>query len=554
MERDLPRLAAAPYDALVIGGGIYGACVAWDAALRGLSVALVDKGDFGHATSANTLRVIHGGLRYLQHGDIRRLRQSIRERHTLMRIAPHLVRPLPFLIPTYGHLLRGRAAFSAALLVNDLLSPRPGRGRDEPGTPWPRSRTVSRAECLRLCPDLERRGLTGGAIVYDGQTSSSERLLLAVARSASTAGAHLANHVEVTELLRARGRVVGARASDRLTGDELEIQARVVVNCAGPWLDRVRALTGDRAHPGQPLSKAFNLLVDRPLTAPYAVGIYGKDSAGDPDTPVTGGSRLYFITPWQGRALIGTAHLPYAADPDRLRVTEGETQAFLDDINRAYPAADLKPADVRRVYAGLLPMADRGGAGDVRLVRRYRIHDHEGEGAPGLISVMGVKLTEARLVAEMAVNLIGRKLGAALPASRTARTPVHGGNIERLDAFLSSEPRRWPSRAPGEIASLIERYGAAYPELRGYLEEPSPAAADPRERLARAEILHGIRAEMARTLADVVLRRTGLAAAGDPGDACLEGAAAIVAAELGWDARRTRRELDVVKTALAVGG
>src|SRR5918995_3005687 len=217
MVRNVKNLSNQTYDVVVIGGGIYGVCIAWDARQRGLSVALVEKGDFGGATSSNSLRVIHGGLRYLQQGDIRRVRRSIYERSAFMRIAPHLVRPLPILIPTYGRSLRGKQIFSLALFLNKLI------GFDLNGREFPSSRIVSKKECLRLYPGVNERGLTGGVIVYDCQMSNSERLVLSFAHSAQIAGAELANYVECTDILSEAGRVSGVKARDTLTGDEFTV-------------------------------------------------------------------------------------------------------------------------------------------------------------------------------------------------------------------------------------------------------------------------------------------------------------------------------------------
>ncbi len=211
MQRDLTELARKEFDLLVIGGGIYGAFVAWDAALRGLSVAMIEKGDFGHATSSNTLRVIHGGLRYLQYGNIPRMRRSIAERTAFMRIAPHLVHPLPFLIPTYGHWRESKALLSLALSLNELIGFDRNRLAD-PQKHLPRGRVISRDECRRLIPGVSDRGLTGGLMYYDCQMYDSERLILAVARSAAQAGAALANYVEATKFLRNGARVDGITA------------------------------------------------------------------------------------------------------------------------------------------------------------------------------------------------------------------------------------------------------------------------------------------------------------------------------------------------------
>jgi glycerol-3-phosphate dehydrogenase len=567
MKRDLARLSGNVYDVVIIGGGIYGLCVAWDAILRGLSVALVEKGDFGHATSSNTLRIIHGGLRYLQHGDVRRLRQSIHERMVFMRIAPHLVHPLPFLIPTYGHWMRSKEVLSLALLINDLI----GLDRNclqDPQKHLPRGRVVSREECLRLLPGVDERGLTGGAIVYDCQMFSSERLVLSFARSATEAGAEMANYVEAVGFLTKGDRVAGIKARDILTGGNLDIQARIVVNTSGPWLDRVLGLlNGYRSHRRLVLSKAFNILVTRQLVPQYAVGIYSKGRFKDRDAIVSKRPQLFFITPWHDCSLIGTVHLPYDVDPDRLQVSEDETQAFLNEINEAFPGANLKHRDISFAYGGLLPISrNDGSANGVRLVRRYGIRDHKKEeGIDGLVSVIGVKFTEARHVAEKVVDLLFSKLGKKPPKSMTAFTPLYGAQIEQFNTFLAQQLQRSPEGLSTDtIRHLVHRYGSSYPEILKYFadvlssprtvgvtscsEYPSSSGGDA---LAKAEVLHGIREEMAQKLSDVVFRRAGLGTVGNPGDACLETCAAIMARELGWDGVRTQRELKEVKAVFS---
>jgi glycerol-3-phosphate dehydrogenase len=586
MRRDLDQLAADTYDVLIIGGGIYGVCAAWDAALRGLSVALVEKGDFGHATSSNSLRVIHGGLRYLQHGDLRRLRQSIQERTVFMRIAPHLVHPLPFLIPTYGHAMRGKEILTLALLVNDVIGI--DRNRLEDSQKYlPPGRIISKKECLRLFPDIEKRGLTGGAIVYDCQMFSSERLILSFVQSATKAGAQAANYVEVFGLLRHGDRVTGVKARDLLNGSEMDIRARVVVNTSGPWLDRVLSLcNGHFPNRRLALSKAFNILVNRQLIPHYAVGIYTKNRFKDRDALLSKGSRLLFLTPWHSRSLIGTVHLPYDCDPDHCWVTEDEIQDFLDEVNEAYPAANLEREDVCFTYGGLLPM-DNYGTGGVHLLKRYRIVDHKREeGVEGLVSVMGVKLTEARHVAEKTIDVVFEKLGETPPKSTTATTPLHGSQIQRFSDFLGHEARRKPQRVTADaFQRLIQLYGSAYPEVLKYLDEGSVLAptktltcrsentyslsqptggqsaesfSHPNDSsqagncsLVRAEVLHGIREEMAQKLTDVVFRRTSLGITGKQEDDTLTSTAAIMAKELGWDDKRTQREISESKTFLA---
>jgi glycerol-3-phosphate dehydrogenase len=465
--------------------------------------------------------------------------------------------------------MRGKEILSLALLINDLI----GLDRNclgDPQTHLPRGRIVSREECLRLFPGVDARGLTGGAIVYDCQMFSSERLVLSFARSAAKAGAEMANYVEAVGFLRKGNRVAGINARDVFNGGKLDIRARIVVNTSGPWLDRVLGLlNGHRSDRRMVLSKAFNILVTRQLVPQYAVGIYSKGRFKDRDAIVSKRSHLLFITPWHDCSLIGTVHLPYDADPDRFQVSEDEMQAFLDEVNEAYPGANLKHHDVRFSYGGLLPMSrNDSSVNDVRLVRRYRIRDHQKEeGVEGLVSVIGVKFTEARHVAEKVVDLVFSKLGKKPPKSTTAFTPLYGGQIEQFNAFLAQQMQRSSEGLSAEtIRHLVYHYGSSYPEVLKYfadvLSSPQtlgvtscseyPSSSSPGDdSLAKAEVLHGIREEMAQKLSDVVFRRAGLGTAGNPGDACLETCAAVMAKELGWDEVRTQRELKEVKAVFS---
>ena len=554
MKRNPKNLTARPYDVLVVGGGIYGSFVAWDAALRGLSVALVDKGDFGHATSANNLRIIHGGLRYLQHGDILRMRQSIRERMVLMRIAPHLIHPLPFLVPTYGHLTRGREAMALALLLNDLIGFDRNRLTD-PEKFLPRGRIISRDQCIEFFPGVDQKGLTGAAIWYDCQMSSPERLTLSVVKAAAQAGAEVCNYIEVRGFLHRQGRVTSVSVFDGLSGEQFEIQASAVVNCGGPWVNALLGQLNGYHFRQVRFSKAMNILIRRQWVPQYAVGFYSKHQFRDKDALINKGSRLLFITPWQGCSLIGTTHEIYDGDPNSFEVSAAEVCKFVEEINEAYPSACLRLEDVSHVFPGLLPM-DGGARVDqnVNLQKHYQIFDHALDGrVEGLISVVGVKFTTARDVAEKVVNLVFKKLGKPVPKCNTANTPVFGGRIERVNEFLRSESERSDRQVPSDVLRhLVLNYGSAYqnvihhirqdPRLGEPLAPPSP--------IIKAEVLHGVQEEMAVKLADIVMRRTGLGLLGTPEDQALRNCADLMAAELGWDARRRQQELEDTKRGL----
>ena len=304
MRRDVSALADREYDLIIVGGGIFGICAAWDAALRGLSVVLAERGDFAHSTSANCFKIVHGGMRYLQHGDLPRIRESSQERNVLLRNAPHLVHPLPIVVPTYGHGLRGKEFLRAGLLTYDLITFDRNRGITDPQRHIPPGQIISRQECLRLFPGLEKKGLTGAAIFYDGQMYSPARLAFSYLKSAVNVGVNAVNYLEVTGFLQNGDRVRGIKARDKLTGNELEVQGRVVLNAAGPWAEHLLKLqTGLRLNPELTYSRDAYFVVSRRLIEHYALAAQGRTK--DPDAILSRGRRHLFIVPWCGYTNVG---------------------------------------------------------------------------------------------------------------------------------------------------------------------------------------------------------------------------------------------------------
>ena len=376
MIRKVSAFADKKYDLIIVGGGIYGISVARDAALRGLTVGLVEQGDFGNAASSNHHKIIHGGFRYLQHADFSRMRESSRERNILMRIAPHLVHPMPCVIPTYGHRLREKLILAVALKINDVISFDRNRKLPE-HQKIPAGRILSTAQCLQLCPNIDQRGLSGGALFFDAQVDNPDRLNLSVLFSAAEAGANFVNYVQMTGFLRDGPAVSGIRVKDTLSGAEFAIRARVVVNCTGPRPDRVLHLLG-RPPIERPtkLLKAI-VLVTRPVVGNTAVGIRSRSPYTDRDAVVQKGYRFFFITPWRHTSLVGTFETPYKADCDGRDVSENEITDFLRQINDAFPGARLKREDVLGVLSGLLPAADATEQnGQAQRQNHWTIRDH----------------------------------------------------------------------------------------------------------------------------------------------------------------------------------
>lgn len=546
MKREIKNLTDGNFDVLIVGAGIYGAAAAWDAALRGLRVAVIDKADFGGGTSANSLKTVHGGLRYLQQLDFKRMRESIRERRTLMGIAPHLVHPLPCIMPTYGHLMKGREAMLAGMILNDIVSFDRNRLGD-PEKTIPRGRILSKKACLASLPGIDGTHVTGGAMWTDAQMFNSERVVLAFILSAVSRGAVAANYVSAKSLLRKGSRVIGVCAVDALTSEELEIRAKVVVNAAGGWIDRVLGSLGTGRERFR-LSTAMNLVVNRRIVKDFAAGVYGRFRYPKPDGSHFEGRRVLFMAPWRSHTIVGTLHRPYSGDPDDARVTEGEIRGFLEEVNSAYPGEPVLRDEVSFFHKGFLPMDGiHPKTGDVVLTKHYRIFDHAAEeGIEGLISVAGVKYTTARDVSSKVVDIVFGKLRLPAVRSRSDREPLEGGRIAQFDDFLS-KALSW-SKADVEkkaLRHLVYSYGSDYPRILRYGEKDGewlrllPGS----EEVLRAEVAHAVEEEMAVRLSDVVLRRTDLGSGGRPGAATLQACAGIMADALGWTKDRIGTEV-----------
>ena len=535
MIRDLDRLTGQTFDVLVVGGGIYGLTIAYDAAQRGLSVALVERDDFGSGASFNHLRTIHGGLRYLQSLDVGRARESVRERRTIARIAPQAVRPLPFALPLYRSLMRGKTVMRAGFALDRLVSA--GRNRGVPASHrLPGGRVVGRGSAVQRFPGLRRQGLTGAAIFHDYVTTEPDRLTFAYALAATEHGAVLANHVEaVSPLVDSAGgrRVAGVTARDALGTRALEIAARVTVNATGARVDRLLAPLG--ASTGIPMMKAMNLVTRRDA-GDEALG--GRSTSG----------RNLFLVPWRERALFGTWESDHTCDPDDTTIEERDLAAFIAELNQAFPALDLTMADITLVHRGVVPASVRGSR--VSLEGHEQVRDHARDGLEGILSVAGAKFTTARAVAERVTDTLLSKLQHAPAPCRTAAAPLPGGTVRDVGLAIADARREFDEGLPTDtIPHLIAAYGSRFRDVM----EIAANRSDWRTRIAPdspvigAELVLAARKEMAPTLADAVIRRTPLGALGYPGDDALARAAAIVGTELGWTEERRREEIAAVK-------
>lgn len=532
MTRDLDHLTSRTFDVLVVGGGIYGLTIAYDAAQRGLSVALVERNDFGSGSSFNHLRTIHGGLRYLQSLDIGRARESIRERRTTARIAPQAVRPLPFAVPIYRSLTRGKLAMRAGVALDRLLSADRNRGVLASHR-LPGGRVVSRSHATQRFPGLRRQGLTGAAVFHDYVTAEPDRFTFSFALAAAEHGAVLANHVEAVAPRLDGTRVAGVSARDTLGTRALDIAARLTVNATGGRVDGLLRPLGITT--GIPMLKAMNLVTKRDA-GDEALG--GRSASG----------RHLFLVPWRDRALFGTWESDRTCDPDDPAVSERDVAAFIAELNQAFPALDLSMADVTLVHHGVVPAAVHGDR--VGLAGHEQIRDHATDGVEGLLSVAGTKFTTARGVAQRVTDTVLSKLQHKPVPCRTATTPLPGGSLRDIGLAIADARREFDRGLPFDtIPHLIAAYGSRYrdvmaiaadrPDWRARLAPDSPVIG--------AELVLAARKEMAPALADIVIRRTPLGALGHPGDDAVARAAAIVGGELGWSEDRRREEIATVR-------
>ncbi len=524
----LDAMAAEPMDVLIIGGGITGAGVARDAALRGLRVALVDKSDVAGGTSSRSSRLIHGGLRYLEHGDLRLVFEASRERRILLRIAPHLVRPLPFLFPAYRGARVPPWKLRAGLWLYDLLA----AFRNVHAHRWLGAKRVRALE-----PGLRDKDLAGAGLYYDAQTDDA-RLALATLRSAAAAGALIASYTEVLALAKPDGRVAGASVRDVLTGRRLELRARVVVNATGPWVDAVRRLDEPAATPLLRLSKGAHVAVPRARI--------GNTHAVTLTSPLDG--RVMFVLPWGDVSYIGTTETEETVTPERARATGDDAVYLLRSANAFFPRARLAPHDVVSTWAGLRPLLapDRSrSAGAVS--REHRIV----ESASGLITIAGGKLTTYRVMGRDVMDRVAsrlRKLDGRRPARAPAtdELPLPGGETADLDVLVSSTVARGVGEPTAQhlvasygtesaaVLNLVDRQrGLGKPILEGRPE-------------IRAEVVHAVQREMAMRLADVLIRRTHLfhQTRGQAVTATTV-VADLMAPLLGWDAARRAEEIEL---------
>jgi glycerol-3-phosphate dehydrogenase len=526
----LNGIDTASFDAVVIGGGMAGAGVARDLALRGASVALFEKGDFASGTSSKSSKLIHGGLRYLELFDFKLVRESLREKKTLERLAPHLVRPLPFLVPVYRGSKRGLITVRIGMWLYDLLTP---------GSERERFRVLRPVDALALEPSIRAEDLRGAGYYFDDLLLFPERLCLENALSAVRHGARVHNYCEVEAVTRGAGGIDGLRVRDLLTGRVHTVRASVVVNCAGPWVDRIRELAGVHDAGKRVLRTTKGIHCMLPRMTDRAVYLSTADD------------RMIFVIPWREFSMVGTTDTDFDGDPDRLFATREEVQYLLDAVRPALPDPRVAFDQVVYTWAGVRPLAFEEGASASKVSRDHKVVVEGPEGR--FLSITGTKLTCFRSLAEEVGDRVMGALGRHEP-SRTAVLTLDGLDEEagRIEA------RTWMDVSP-EIAAtglsretlqvLVETYGRGYPRVLELAKKLPDGTARlcPHNPEIVAQLHHAVAEEMAVSLQDFLLRRTAIGQSACLGLDCYEAIGSRMGGLLGWSTRRLDAELDAYR-------
>ncbi|MDA4114849.1 MAG: glycerol-3-phosphate dehydrogenase/oxidase [Thaumarchaeota archaeon] len=495
-------------DVLVIGGGVAGCGVFRDLSTRGIKAVLVEKGDFGSGTTSRSTRIVHGGIRYLESFEFGLVREGLRERSILLRIAPHLVKPLRFVIPVYRGASPGRLKIKFGMILYDLLSL---------GKTLPSHGFLSREEAKRMVPTISIEGLAGAYLYYDAQVPLVERLCVENVMSGERSGGRAYNYCEAIGLLRDGEAVRGAVVRDAEDGREREVRSRYVVNCTGPWVDGFLGVSLGRKNPLLTLTKGIHLFCTR--FSEEAVVFYSSDG------------RLLFAIPWQGYSLVGTTDTVYSGPVEGVRSEKEDVEYLLAALGRRFPGVDPRPFST---VAGLRPLAFADSDHPSKISRGYSVVDHRQDGADGLVSVLGVKITEYRAAAEKVGSLISLRLGKRV-ASKTAILPLSEDAGDRVAA--GPLPRSVEEH-------LLDVYG---PRAGLAAEEIAKdgsllSALCPHNPDIEAQVVVAVKFELARSAADFLLRRSCIGYTPCRGLDAVGRVAQLMGVRLGWSNERVLLE------------
>jgi glycerol-3-phosphate dehydrogenase len=529
-RRDLAELAGTEFDVAVVGGGMIGTGVARDAAMRGLKTILFEKEDFCYGTSGRSSRMIHGGLRYLASYDLGLVREGLREREILLRLAPHLVHPLKFLIPIYGGFLH-KMKLKIGMILYDLLS------YDKS---LPSHKSLNKGQVLETEPALADNGLRGAYVYYDSQIALTERLCMENVVSAQSHGALLLNHAKVVELVKQGDAVSGVKVEDVLSGKTVQFRSRLVVNVGGPWLDEVVLRVRRVEQPLARTTRGIHLVT--PKVTKDAVALFASDG------------RAYFVMPWLDFELIGTTDIDYEKDMDAVKAEVEDVNYLQTEVQRAFPKTRFD--QIFYTIAGVRSLLRVEGVKESSVTRRHIIYDHEEkEGLKGLVTIIGGKLTAYRGIAEDITDILCRKLGSSAEC-RTATERLPGANPTELAKIQAQRDSLAKENGISveTLDRLVSLYGSRYTEVLDYLRKDRRLG----EQICKtqpdimAEVVHAIEKESAATLTDFMIRRSLIAFRQCEGLDCCGNVAKKMGAILHWNSREVTEQVNAYKKEIAM--
>ena len=527
MKRDFESVSSKTYDVIVIGGGIVGAGIARDLALRGLDTLLLEKEDFGSGTTSRSTRLAHGGLRYMAQLDFRLVRQDLSEREVLLRIAPHLVHPLPFLLPVHNTFLTVEMGLGTTLY--DILS------YDKT---LPNHKFYGRNKTMELEPGLKVRNLQGSYLYYDCKIPFTERLNFETALSASEGGATVVNHARVTNILKDSNHITGVDVKDEITGEVLQAKSKIVVNAAGHWVDIVRNMVFTNKPDYLRRTKGIHIMI--PKVSEHALVLF---------SPVDG--RLFFIIPWEGFSLVGTTDTDYTENLDAVYATKADVDYVLEGLHMAYP--DIKADDIYYTYAGLRSLAIKPGKSASNTSRNHELIDHsKRDKIDGLVSVLGGKITAYRAVARDATDLVCRKLGVITPCTTGQKSLPGAPALGKEEIAWLVEHDCVSEKTVNNLASI---YGSRAREVLSLANEDtagrqpiSPGGTD-----IIAQVWHSVKAESCMTVGDFMLRRSLIGMRKDLGMDAVNMVAREMKNLLGWNSAEESRQVEAYKSVAKLG-
>ena len=520
------------FDLIIIGGGITGAAVAYIAAARGLSVCMFEKKDYGGATSAATSKLIHGGLRYLANGELKLVRESLRERRILGNIAPNFVYSLPFLMPMYRRWKGNIWKMLAGMYIYDALS------YDKKDT-WDKSkrlqnhRLISYRKTIRLEPNLRKDDLRNSFYFFDYQSIFPERLTLAFIKSAAEYGARVSNYTPVEGFVFGDGnRITGVKVRDTFTGTTREVQGELIVNCGGTWADKILNLAAGRSSSAHKVKRSEGIhIITKKIAGHHVVSLQ------------TGAGGHMMIMPWRDHSLIGTTDKEFHGDPDEYRVSVESIDEIINNVNENF-GRKISRDDIIHAYGGLRPLVDDQTKGSYETSRKYEVYDNATDGIEGMITVEGGKYTTSRSLAREVLKLISAKLKRTLDDSVSDNLYLSGCEIRDMRQFMLRQHLNYKDFTRNTVEYVSRNYGTESKVVFQIARDDRRfAAVVSHDGEILAEVVYAIRYESAKTLRDIMLRRTGTGTLGNPGMEIVGKVASVAAEMLGWDESRRAEEI-----------